>query len=109
MKLFAPVLALLSLVTATPLPDADAAPSPITGDGPRPTTPYDGPKWPQPKAGKCGPIVCVRAPCLNSCCREFLAINAHRSFWQALLPAWVDVHEVQRSRGLLPAQLVLPC
>ncbi|CAK9786335.1 hypothetical protein CC85DRAFT_327715 [Cutaneotrichosporon oleaginosum] len=69
MKLLASVLALLSLAAASPLPnaDADAAPSPLTGN-PRPTTPFDSPQLPKPTKAYCRPVVCVRAPCLDSCC-----------------------------------------
>lgn len=111
MKFLALTLLSLSLVAASPVPDADPAPSPITGDGPRPSTPYDLPAWPQPKPAKCGPIVCIRAPCLNSCCREhpslFRTGEADASIGEEHLPPRLDVHEVQGQVGLLPSQLVL--
>lgn len=63
-------LALAALVTATPLPNADADADADPGAVICRSEPCNGPAIPYPKPGVCTLGYCIRAPCLQSCCRE---------------------------------------
>lgn len=70
-----------TLVAATPLPDAEGDPAThpraealgvrdATADATADEAHIPIPWHVSPRPGKCSLIYCIRAPCLQSCCRE---------------------------------------